>query len=360
MKKQSNNSGKWIAVIMILVFFGINYFKQDEAGPQEQIFAKQKQDAKELRAIDDKIAPPQNVEKLKYAYTGNWEKNAPGNPGQYVFSPPQNARNQIHPTAAKKQDDKKKKKVAKKKTTKKIAKKKSRGKSMFDWNNDDSQDTIAGYNANSGGYYGQPNRNQNVAQPEEKKEKKLTAQEWIAAILESGTVAEFVNQYKSGEVNKAVYIAVTRALLGSADDTQKRLGFDVLAQVQTAESLDWYAEFIETEMSAETKEYAQNTLKAYSNPNLLRILNNALSYPKSEVRVLAANLIKDIVTTILAEQPNSGERSPAYSEQQIENYRTLLAISRSVIDNAIAAGISDTQVASSFRSTLETLSLFLS
>lgn len=343
MKKTNNNSGRWIAMVMVIAFLGINYFKsENEGGPQEQKFAKvQKQ--KETRAIDDKIAPPQNIEKLKYAYTGKWERNQiSAQAGQHAFTPPTNDRNNIQPTvAAKKKDDKKKKKIAaKKKKANKYAKK-FRGKSRFDLNNDGDDFAPRSYPAYSA--YNQRQQQQDRTPSDDNKEKPLTLEEWLDLITQSQSISPLIEKYSTQEVTSTMYFSVASALLSSNEDSLKKLGFDALAQLPSTRSLELYAKHIDDEMSAETKAFAQDTLKAYNQPTHLRTLNAALNSSDSKVRVIAATLIKDITTTVLAAQSQSGPNS-IYSEKQIEQFKALLTQSLFVINTTISTTEGDVRV----------------
>ena len=357
MEKSNLNKGRWIAVILIIAFFGINFYKTDKnGGPQEVAFKKAKAEKNQAQALAKKIAPSQNIDKLKYAYTGNWEKNviqhAEG--GTSDFTLPENQRNMIEATAAKKKD-KKKKKVAKKKKTKKMIARKSKGKSRFDWDPSDSN-SGSPYVAQNNYYYS--NQQENRTPNEEKeKEKELTLTEWLELIKRTNSISELVSKFSSGKVTSSTFYAVVSTLLSSEQDSDKKLGFLALQKFPSAVSFELYAIHINDNMSAETRTVAQNTSKAYHNPNHLRFLNTALNNPKAEVKTQAALLIRDITTSILAAVSNTGE-NVVYSPQHIEEFKRILGQSLLVINGSIDS--TEGEVRASFASAQNILVQFLS
>lgn len=362
MKKTSKFSGKTIAVLLIIAFLGINYFKSSsEVGPQEQIFAEKRQQEAETRKVDDKIASSQNVQKLKYAYTGKWDKNAAYTAeGKYNFETPENQRNSIEAVAAaKKVDAKKAKKLAdrKKKKTSKIAKKKYRnknGRSLFD-SDDYDQDDYGRTTYFQRQEQRAPSDNKNLE--EEKEEKSLTAEEWFTKVTAENSLSTLASEFRSGKVKSSIFYSVVEMLLSSEKDSNKKLGFQALELTPSVASLQKYATHIDDEMSVEVKTYAESTIKIYNDPNQIRTLNSALNSKDSNLKIIAANLIREITTKILTVSEASGQNT-TYTQVQLDLYKRMLTQSLNVINNALAAGV-DATVVASFNSTRAILQEFL-
>jgi len=358
MKKTNTFSGKVIAVIMVLVFLGINYFKsENEAGPQEQRFAKAKHDAEEYRRLDNKISKPQDIKKLQYAYTGKWEKNdLTKQDGKFAFNTPESTRNTMEATAAKKAEEKKKKLAKKNKKTKnKVARKMYNSKSRFARDEYDSgfQDTPAVVPA----YYGILNPQARTPSDEEK-DKKLAAKEWFDKITTENSISNFLSEHNKGTVDTTTFYAVAEMLLSSDKESNKKFGYQVIQSVPSLKSLDLYAKHVKEEMSAELKTFAQSTLNAYTDPSDLKILNSALKSANDDLKIIAAVLIKDITTEILEAQ-NAGAEGVVYTEIQLQNFRTMLTASLNVINAALATNLS-AEVIASFNTTRTVLMEFLS
>lgn len=359
MEKRQTYTGRWIAVVMIIAFLGINYYRTEKlGGPEEQAFTQAKERQKQAAAFGNKILPPQNIEKLKFAYTGRWEKNKINhehnfNPSE--FTAPENQRNQIEATAAKKQDNKKKKKVAKKTKKKKSFVKKSRGKSRFDWDHSYGSDSHYSYNNN--GYYHQQNpQNRTPSKDKEDEEKQLSVEEWLELVKSTNSVNELVGKYSYQKISSGLFYSVVSALLSSTADSDKRLGFSALQKVQSLRTLELYTEHINDEMSPETRNFAQNVIKAFNQPAHLRTLNAGLNNIRSEVRILSATLIRDITTSILASQSNTGE-NVVFTPQQIDQFKTLLTQSLLIINHSIDSTEGEVRV--SFDSARSILNQFL-
>lgn len=360
MKKTNTNSGKAIAVILILMFLGINYFRSATAvGPQEKQFAQAKLAKTAEENFDKKIGNIQNVEKLKYAYTGKWDKNdlsKNAQEGQHAFAAPENTRSAMETTSAKKAtDNKKKKKVAKKtKKTSKVAKKYYKRNGFAN-----AENVEDGFEYPTRSYYTLPTPQERTPSEDEKdKVKKLTVKEWVELITSTNSIAELVSKYKSGDgVSASLYYSVAEALLSSKEDNLKKLGFEAIQQLPSVTSLTKYANHIEDEMSAETKTIALKTLETYNNPTHLKILNSALTSPSNDVKVIASTLIRSISVTVFAPQSTSGENT-TYTEAQLATFKVALTQSSSILTKALE-GTLDAEVKESFTTTLTILSQLL-
>jgi hypothetical protein len=353
--KTNSGSGRVIAVILILLFFGINFFKsQNEAGPQEKQFAKAREMKAQDKKFDNNLAKHHDIKKLRFAYTGTWEPNlyqGHNLDGNFAFETPPNSRSNIEATAAKKvADAKKKAKLAKKtKHTTKVAK--NYGKSRFTLDDNGGLDDSTAYPRRT--YYNQ-NPPQERTPSDDEKEKKLTVQEWLEKIAATNSVSELVSKYKEGtEVNSALFYSVVESLLSSDQDGYKKLGFTALAATPSSTSLAKVAQHISDEMSADTKTFAQNSLNIYNQPNYLKVLNFSLKSSDSKLKILAATIIKNIVATISQAEAKSGG-NVVYSPAQIQAYKTLLTESLDVINNAIKSGL-DGEVLASFSATQSAL-----
>lgn len=366
MKKTNSNSfGKISAVALILLFVGINYFKPEkDIIPKNSLTTKKQSREFQIQNGRNKVVEKtHNVEKLKYAYTGKWEKNdvsAAAVNGEYSFTTPTNTRSMIKPSA--KKDDKKKKVAAKKKKTDKKIAKKTYKKNSF--GNHFGSDEYDADNTNYNNTYVNPYYAQQVQQQQQRtpsddeKEKQLTLPEWLAQITQANSISDLVTQYLGGKVSQNLFYQVIDALIASTDDNTKKLGFDALAQTPSGNSFTKTVTHMNDEMSSELKAYAQSSLTVYEKPNQLRILNAALSSKNTEVQIVAANIIRSVTTSILQAQTNSGENA-VYKEADMKAYKAMLTQSLNVINNALELGLNDT-VASSFHSAQSVLAQFLS
>lgn len=357
--KNSNSTPKWIAVILILAFFGINFYKtENEGGPLEQKFNERKLEKTASRKFDKKYFPAQNVDKLKFAYTGNWEKNEisqNAQAGDYAFTAPENTRGKVEATAAqaKKADAKKKsKKVAQKKKSKKIAKRPSSKKSMFDTDYETSAPT---YVANN--YYTQPKNQTRTPSDDEEKPKKLTAAEVHALVLAAKSIAPMSAELAKDTMSLQTYYVVAGMLLSSDKDDLKKLGFEAISKYQSSNSLNLYAKHIDDDMSEETKAFAESTLGAYNQPKHIRLLTSTLRSQENTLKIISSNLLKDITMTIMQSQAQSGE-NVVYNEQQITMFKSQLSVTLTVIEAALQGSL-DSAVMASFNSTRDILNQFL-
>jgi hypothetical protein len=353
------NSGKVIAVILILLFFGINFIKSSsEGGPQEKHFAKIREEKVQAQKFNNNLGKQHDVQKLKFAYTGNWEKNdLSKNPqdGKYAFTTPENTRGQIQATAAKKAADaKKKNKLAKKaKAAAKIAKRSDKNRFNLEDHGIDDSSTVRRIV-----YFAQTPPQQRTPSDEEK-EKKLTAEEWLKQILSNNSVSEFVSKYREGkDVSQSLFYSVVESLLTNDQDSVKKLGYEALASTPSVLSLTKYAQHKDDEMSEELKTYVKSTLLVYNQPSQLRVLNTALNSTDNKVKILAANIIQSIASAVLLAQTSTGENT-VYTPAQIEVLKTMLAQSLTVITNALKTDL-ESAVLVSFTATQSVLEQILS
>lgn len=361
----TSSFGKIAVLVLVLLFVTINHFRsQKDIVTKEEIAAQKNESAIQKRNLRNQFSDKteaRHIEKLKFAYTGKWAKNEVKDVnGEYSFTVPTNTRSQIKPTSMKK-ENKKKKKVAAKKTKKKINKiaKKSK-RSSFHNNYDDSYDdgfNAANYPYANNPYYAQPNP-QERAPSDDEKEKQLSPQEWLERITKSNSVSELTAAYKAGKVGQNLFFTVADTLISSDSENLKKLGFQAFAEVPSLTSFTKIAKHLNDQMSPQLKTFAQSTLEAYEQPNQLRILNSALNGKDTELRILAANIIKTVATSIVQAQASSGE-NVVYSEAQLKLYKTLLTQSLNVINIALETGAEATVVAS-FNSTRAILVQFLS
>ncbi len=340
--------GKVSAVMLILAFVGINFYKTEkEGGPQEQLFAERNKKQIAERKLENQIAPKQNIEKLKFAYTGKWEKNEAtqsAQAGGHAFTNPPNTRGNVQAVAAKKAADKKKKKN-------KIAKKSSKKRSHFD--NDSSDSYNDSYVANN--YYTQPKPQERTPSEEEEEEKKqLTPQELFAQVTQKNSLTPIVEALSKGTATEATYYIVAEMLITSEDSKLNILGFKALALYPSAKNLETYAKHI-NDTSGEVRTAAEETLKTYKQTVHLSMLNGTLKSLNNELKILSANLIKDITTAIL--QAQSGEQA-AYTEEQLNRFKKLLEVSLNVIETALESDL-DGSVIASFNTARNTLLEFL-
>lgn len=365
MEKKNSNTGKSLgkvsAVILILAFVGINFYRTEKnGGPLEQKFSEQRQDQIAARKFDQKHFPNQNIEKLKYAYTGNWKKNevsAAAVAGDYAFTQPENTRGKVEATAAAKKADAKKKtkKVAKKKKDKKIAKKSKSRRSLFDTDYDDSE---SGYIATN--YYTQPKQQTRTPseKEEEKEPKKLSAREVYELVLTAKSIAPMSEALSKDTITMQTYYSVAGMLLSAAEDDLKKIGFEAIAAYQSANSLILYAKHIEDEMSPETKAFAESTLNVYNQPKYIRLLGITLKNSDNTLKIISSNLIRDITLGIMQSQAQSGE-NVVYNEQQILAFKSQLTVVRDDIEKALELSSLDSSVLASFNSTRDILNQFL-
>jgi len=357
-KKNTFSAPKWIAVILILAFFGINFYKTNkEGGPLEQKFNEKNQEQTVTRKFDKKYFPTQNVEKLKYAYTGNWEKNeisANAQAGDYAFTAPENTRGKIEATAATKKVEAKKKakKLAQKKKAKKIAKRTNNRRSMF---NADYEASAPAYIANN--YYTQPKNQTRAPSDEEEKVKKLTAAEVYSLVTAAKSIAPMTAELAKETMSLQTYYTVAGMLLSSDKDDLKKLGFEAISQYQSSTSLNLYAKHIDDEMTEETKAFADSTLAAYNQPKYIRLLTSTLRSSENSLKIISSNLLKDITLSIMQSQAQSGE-NVVYNEQQITMFKSQLNSTLAVIEAALQTSL-DSAVSASFNSTRDILNQFL-
>ncbi|MES2767636.1 MAG: hypothetical protein V4596_00705 [Bdellovibrionota bacterium] len=360
MKKNNTYLGKSLgkvsAVLLILAFVGINFYKTEkEGGPQEQLFAERNKEQIAERKFENQIAPKQNIEKLKFAYTGKWEKNETAQSAQaggHAFTSPPNTRGNVQAVAAKKATDKKKaKKLAEKKKKKsKVAKKSSKKRSHFD--NDSSDSYNDSYVANN--YYTQPKPQERTPSEEEEEKKQLTPQELFAQVTQKNSLTPIVEALNKGTATEATYYIVAEMLITAEDSKLNILGFKALALYPSAKNLETYAKHI-NDTSGEVRTAAEETLKTYKQTVHLSMLNGTLKSSNNELKILSANLIKDITTAIL--QAQSGEQA-AYTEEHLNRFRILLAVSLNVIETALESDL-DGSVIASFNTARNTLLQFL-
>jgi hypothetical protein len=353
----NSNSGKKIAVILILMFFGINFFRSaNEAGPQEKKFAAVREAKAQDRKFDNNITKRHDIQKLRFAYTGTWEPNGPqhhslDDDGTYDFHNPENNRNMV-PTGANKAKDDKKKKLAKKtKTTFKVAKKYKKSKRLGS-DSDFYEDGDGRTYTNTAYYTRQPVQERNPS--DEEKNKKLSVQEWIEKVLAANNVSELVGQFQA---DPGLFYSVVEFLLSSDQDQSKKLGFTALQQTPSVGSFAKYVKHINDEMSSDVKTFALSTVDVYNNPSQLNILNSSLKNSDNEVKIQAAIMIKNITTTILQAESSSGEQV-VYTPAQIESFKKMLAQSLAVIESALKTPL-DAEVLASFTATRAVLTEFL-
>lgn len=357
MEKNNSISGKVVAVILILAFVGINFYKTDkEGGPQEQKFNERNQEQAATRKFDKKYFPAQNIERLKYAYTGKWEKNEvsqAAQAGDYAFTAPENTRGNVQATAAKKAEAKKKaKKVAQKKKAKKIAKKSNSRRSMFET---DYEPSGSNYIANN--YYTQPKQQTRTPSDDENKPKKLTAAEVYNLVTAANSIAPMAAELAKSTMTMQTYYAVAGMLLSSEQDGLKKLGFEAIAQYQTPNSLNLYAKHINDEMSPETKTFAEGTLGAYNQPRYIRILHASLKSTDNALKIISSNLLRDITVGLMESQAQTGE-NVVYNQQQIAMFKSQLSAVLEDIETALQTPL-DSAVLASFNSTRDILNQFL-